>query len=135
MAPWDSLLNWKNSDSLQGLPIPKKAVPSGRSTSKSDSSSAARKDVKGNPGAGTGAGVGAGTSAGHGGQSDIWLAFCGHIQNRYPAALSELEALLNIEPRPIVCVPDDLDVKDSEYDALIWADTALWPSINGDACW
>ncbi|KAE8219459.1 hypothetical protein CF326_g8954 [Tilletia indica] len=68
-------------------------------------------------------------------QSDIWLAFCGHIQNRYPAALSELEALLNIEPRPTVCVPDDLDVKDTEYDALIWAVTALWPSINGDACW
>ncbi|KAE8215782.1 hypothetical protein CF326_g9712, partial [Tilletia indica] len=62
-ATWDIRFGVRNPDSLDGLPIPKKAVTSGRSASKSDSSSAARKDGKGKPGAG------AGTSAGNGGQS------------------------------------------------------------------
>ncbi|KAE8254729.1 hypothetical protein A4X13_0g3306 [Tilletia indica] len=64
MEMWDSLYGISKPDikpdTLQGLNIPKKAIPSGGSTSKSDSGSAARKGGKGKSGAG------AGTSAGDG---------------------------------------------------------------------
>ncbi|KAK0518895.1 hypothetical protein OC835_007706 [Tilletia horrida] len=68
-------------------------------------------------------------------RSDIWFHFAEHAHKQHPAALAELEAIINVEPLPMICLPQHQDLAYGEYDALIWAVTTLWSFIYGEASW
>ncbi|CAD6914906.1 unnamed protein product [Tilletia controversa] len=57
--------------------------------------------------------------------SELWDIFAQYVQDRYPAALAELEATMNTDPRPNIILAAGTFIDEGEYDALVWAITAF----------
>ncbi|CAD6888580.1 unnamed protein product [Tilletia caries] len=64
--------------------------------------------------------------------SELWDIFAQYVQDRYPAALAELEATMNTDPRPNIILAAGTFIDEGEYDALVWAITALWLLMRGN---